>query len=505
MKTQIIQLEPHDDIISTRDKMGWGQAARIVLVWPKRERILARKLDLLLLNRHAVKMGAQLALVTDDPDVRHNARQLAIPVFKNQRLARNPRWRVGKRLPRSIERRRPRPDLSTLRQEIRPTQTAWYNLPNARRGFHAVSIFAALVLLAIMIPAASIRLHPVTHTQELRFPVSARPSASTIELSGDLPAQYINFFVEGHQEISASGNMAVPEKSSFGRVEFTNLTDKVVKIPTGLVVATIPDDGQQAIRFSTTISMDVAEGGTARISIRCLVSGKVGNVRASEIKAIEGPLGLSLSVTNPTPMTGGSEQLVKVPTPQDARRLHDHLYASLQKAAERQLVEGNLVPDGFPIESSLNLVSVLEETYDPSLQEGVFTQPADRLGLTMRMEFKGLYVSNKDLHDMATRILDANLQQGYRPLPVTLELEHISDPIIYEDLTAHWRIEARRTIQAIIEEQQVQELVRGQTPIQAASALQAKLPINGDAHIQLAPQWWPRLPILPFRIEVSTP
>jgi hypothetical protein len=37
MKTQIIQLESHDDIISIRDKMGWSQTSRILLVWPEKK------------------------------------------------------------------------------------------------------------------------------------------------------------------------------------------------------------------------------------------------------------------------------------------------------------------------------------------------------------------------------------------------------------------------------------------------------------------------------------
>lgn len=505
MKTQILQLEPHDDVISTRDKMGWGQAARIVLVWPKKERILVRKLDLLLLSRHALKMGAQLALVTDDPDVRYNARQLAIPVFKNQRLARSPRWRAGKRPARAIERRRPRPDFAALRQEVYPAETAWYNLPVARRSFHAVSIFAALILLSLVIPTASISIQPKTLTQEMRIPVSARSSVRTVNLSGELPAHPHTLFVEGYEEISTSGSLPVPEKSSFGRVEFTNLTDGVVKIPTGMVVSTLPENDQEPIRFSTTVSVNLAAAETALLSVRSLVAGKAGNVPEGEIKAIEGPLGLSLSVTNPSPTVGGSDQVVAAPTLQDARKLHERLFDRLQEAAGRQLNGGDLIGDGFPIGSSLSLVSVIEETYDPPLQDEVFTQPAAKLGLTMRLEFQGLAVSNQDLYDVATRILDANLPPGYLPLHSTLELEHLAVPLLDEESTARWRLEATRTLRAVIEEQQVRELVRGLTPNQAASVLQAQLPLDEEANIQLTPPWWPRLPVLPFRIDVSFP
>ncbi len=505
MKTQILQLEPHDDVISTRDKMGWGQAARIVLVWPKRERILVRKLDLLLLNRHAIKMGAQLALVTDDRDVRYNARQLAIPVFKNQRQARNPRWRAGRRPPRSIERRRPRPDFAVLRKEIYPASTAWYNLPTARRGFHAVSIFAALALLSLVIPAASITLQPQTTSQEIRIPVSANPSTKAVNLSGDLPATPVRIIVEGSEFIAASGSLAVPEKSSFGRVEFTNMTDKVVNIPKGLVVTTLPGEGREPIRFTTTVSVNVPGGETALISVRSLAAGKDGNVQAGEIIAIEGSLGLRLSVTNPTPTSGGSEQVVNAPTLQDAKKLHEVLYARLQQAAERQLYEGDHIRGVFPIDSSLVLVSVLQEIYDPPLQDGIFTHPAEKLGLTMRLEFQGIEVSNQDLRGLANLILDANLPDGYLPIHTTLEIEHLTRPLLDEELTARWRIEARRTLKSVVDERQVQELVRGLTPDQAASTLQAELPVEEEVDIQLAPQWWPRLPILPFRIEVFLP
>ena len=66
MKTQILQLESHDDAISTRDKMGWGQTRRVLLIWPARGRVLTRQLDLILLLRHSLTLGVQLALVMDD-------------------------------------------------------------------------------------------------------------------------------------------------------------------------------------------------------------------------------------------------------------------------------------------------------------------------------------------------------------------------------------------------------------------------------------------------------
>ena len=96
MKTQIIQLEAYDDTVSVRDKMGWGQTSRILLVWPAQGRPLDRRLDLVLLLRHSLALGAQLGLVTQDSQVRLTALELSIPVFKNLRQAQTGRWRVGR-------------------------------------------------------------------------------------------------------------------------------------------------------------------------------------------------------------------------------------------------------------------------------------------------------------------------------------------------------------------------------------------------------------------------
>ena len=93
MKTQILQLEAHDDALSARDKLAWGQTGRIVLVWPARGRVLTRRLDLLLLLRQSQSMGIQLALVVSDPDVRYHARQLGISTFNNLRQAQKARWK----------------------------------------------------------------------------------------------------------------------------------------------------------------------------------------------------------------------------------------------------------------------------------------------------------------------------------------------------------------------------------------------------------------------------
>ena len=83
MKTQIITLESHDDLISVRDRMSWAKTQRILLVWPKYEKVTLRQVDLKVLQRHALSLGAQLGLVTRARRVRQDAEALKIPVFES--------------------------------------------------------------------------------------------------------------------------------------------------------------------------------------------------------------------------------------------------------------------------------------------------------------------------------------------------------------------------------------------------------------------------------------
>ena len=92
MKTQIITLESHDDLISVRDRMSWAKTPRILLVWPKFEKVTLRQVDLKILQRHAASLGAQLGIVSRVRRVRADAQALRIPVFTSTGEAQRVSW-----------------------------------------------------------------------------------------------------------------------------------------------------------------------------------------------------------------------------------------------------------------------------------------------------------------------------------------------------------------------------------------------------------------------------
>jgi hypothetical protein len=132
MKTQIITLESHDDLISVRDRMSWAKTPRILLVWPNYEKVTLRQVDLKVLQRHAASLGAQLGLVSRIRRVRLDADALHIPVFKSTGEAQRVAW--PKPRSRRFKRRPPRKDLREKRDQVMTREGAWRSRPLVRRA-----------------------------------------------------------------------------------------------------------------------------------------------------------------------------------------------------------------------------------------------------------------------------------------------------------------------------------------------------------------------------------
>jgi len=164
MKTQAIQLDSHDDVTSLRDKMSWAKTARILLVYPRRSWILKCSLDLRLLQRHTILLGAQLAIMAPSADIRQSARELGIPIFKTAAIAQRRTWQP-KYTAETPVRRTPRPDLRRMQNEAVPVEGRWRNLIWIRLLFFTLAVLAVLALLVLFFPSATVALAPQTRMQ----------------------------------------------------------------------------------------------------------------------------------------------------------------------------------------------------------------------------------------------------------------------------------------------------------------------------------------------------
>jgi hypothetical protein len=494
MKTQILQLEPHDDVISTRDKMGWSQTSRILLVWPGRGRILTRRLDLELLLRHSRALGGQMALVTRDSQVRFHAKQLGIHVFTSVRQAQNTRWKRPYRRGITSKWKAEQGHHDIPAPPDRSGNAAGLS-PLARLGIFSLGVLALLSIAAVLLPSAEVTLTPETQLQEIGLPVEASTSVDRVNLSGLIPIRRMNVVLEGRDSLSPTGEIQIPEHRSTGRVEFTNLTDREISVPAGTVVST----PGASIRFTTDQAGQVpaGPGKTLSLPVTAMAPGSMANLPAGRIKGIEGPLGLNLVVTNPSATRGGSDHISPAPTPLDRTRLSNRLLATLMESAESE-TQNMLKPSDLLLGLAAAPSQILEETFDPPGD-----QPANQLVLTLRAEFQARIISGEDLEELATAALDANMPPGYSAQPDSLEIEHQTFPTLEDDGSAHWELRAHRSIVAELAESQALAAAMGLSPTQAAQRLQQNLPLESPPRISLVPTWWPRLPFLPFRIHIS--
>src|SRR5262249_40151304 len=95
-KAEYVQLEGADDVTSVRDRLSFLRGQRVLLIWPEEGAILTRKLDLVLIQRDAMRRAIRLALVTHDPQVVRNARELNISTFETIGAAERGRWQRGR-------------------------------------------------------------------------------------------------------------------------------------------------------------------------------------------------------------------------------------------------------------------------------------------------------------------------------------------------------------------------------------------------------------------------
>ncbi len=501
MKAQIVQIDPHDDYHSVRDKMAWAQTRRLVLVWPSRPGVLSRKLDLVLLHRHAHVLGAQLGIVAEDPAVREHAHSLGLPAFGDVRDARR-RWRS--RIPRLAPERRSQPlDRQALRA-LQRKRLARLSLPSARSYFWRVPVLLAglaaiVALLVAVVPVATVRLPTALQPLETEVTLTADPAALVADFAaGTIPARALRVEVQATGYTPVTGQREAPTTAATGRVVFTNLTGVALTIPANTQVRTT--SGSSA-RFTTlrAATLPARIGATIDADVRAIDLGPVGNVSAGQINAIDGPLGLQLAVTNPAATLGGAlaprPAVAAIDQASVRAQLEAQLVAEAHEALAAQLQPGEFLPP-----ETIASRGVLTESYDHALGE-----TADVLGLTLRLSVGGLAIFEDDARAAGAAALAREVPAGYRQVEGPLSFSR-SRETTWRDGRAAFVLRVSGQAEAVIEVNGVRALVAGKPVSEAAEALRERYALAGEPTLLVEPDvlfdLWPRLPWVAQRIVV---
>ncbi len=475
--------------------MNWIQAGRILLVCPASGQVLNRKLDMNLVLRHATSMGAQLALVSDDAQVRFYAQQLEIPLFDNPREAQESQWISNGNKVFSIKDGAQRADLDDLKHSLLTKIPTWLDRPAAKFICLAVSVLALFALGFIILPSAKVIYSPQVEYQSMVFALIANPGISSINYStGSLPTHIQELIIEGQATIAATGSMTIPDKPATGDLLFTNHSDHTISIPAGTIVTTI---GTDPVRFITTSLEDTRVDGSESVVLtaQAVTPGLAGNLVPHELETILEGSDPDLTVTNPTAMTGGTEATVSSPSAQDLSNVRQGLVSKLMQDALVEM-QSTIPRNDILITPTLANLETLTENSFPSVGE-----PGNQLELTLKLRVQAQVISASTLQSFVNPIMDSYTPKGYSPLVDTLEITRMSLPILGDDGKAVLTIQVTRQVQADITVQQAAGLISGRTISQAIRHLSSFLPLAENPTIILNPNWWPRLPFLAMRIE----
>jgi len=503
MKTQILQLETHDDVISILDKIGWTQTERVLIVLPRRRRILTHKLDLLRLKRHSQKRGCQIAFVTNDPLVKALAREVNVPIFHSIQKANQAEWpqetdsRYSPSNPAYLNKKPLAEQIAAL-QAVRSSNSA-RTLPLwVRFGWFTLALLAVLSILGVLAPSATIRLTPPVQQQNLTIPIIATHRVQQSRISGEVPISILRVTVAGAKTIKASGMITLPKDFATGEVTLTNLTDQPIEVPSGTVLRTLDSKPRRYATQETVLLKTDNDEKTATVPIQALEAGSAHNVQPNEIKAVEGFLGLKIAVTNPKPVQGGSNIAASAPSEQDRQTLFRSLQAELIEQAKAKIFS-ELQSGDLLLPDSTIKTEVLRQQYFPEK-----ISPSDSLSLDLEIEVAFGVITRQSLIDFGDQILASSLPAGYQPLSDTFSAACQNPFTQTESGDYTCNLTLFRKVQLRLDPEEIRPLIVGKSIFNASQLLQQTYQLSELPGIEIIPRWFPILPLLPMRIEIFT-
>jgi hypothetical protein len=495
VKTHIIHLEVHDDINSTMDKMSWSKSARILIVLPEKEKMIRTRLEIIQLQRRARKIGAILALVTQDVEITNLAREQGVPIFRFVSQAQKSPWRRGRRSRRAMIR-------SYWQLEKKNRSLALIHRPSIQKLNNGIRLFAfiaailsILALIGFFLPSARIQINRKKELQQLDLRVLASPENSLPSRSGAIPAYLLSVIVESSQQRVSIGTVTIPGEKAKGVVRFSNMTDQMVTIPEGTVVQTL---ATTPVSFRTdqqvVIPPDLNE--YMEVPVTAVEGGEDGNVNAGEIAMIESETGVKIFVTNLMPTSGGTNIAIPAPTQEDYSQLREDLIQELPTLALSEF-QSKISEDMRLISTSLYLDTIESEVQDP--QAG---SPGDMYKMTIRAKYSVWYISNADIDKVSNLAMDATISSDYQVVPDSLSVIPLEEPV-FENGRVTWDLHLAREIVRNYAVETLASNLIGLRPESARQTLMNSLDLEDNPLITIFPRWFPFLPFLSFRIEVN--
>jgi len=509
-KPEFVQIENGEDVSSIKDRLTFIRGQRVLLIWPEEGTALTRKLDLVLIQREAMRRAIRLALVTHDPVVIQHATELNISTFETIGASERGRWKRGRS--KVFTNREQRPASEPQAEDLMPvaSRVRGENLegsPLRRLGFRLGIIAFVIGIVGgvayLVVPGAIVTVTPAEQLVEASVDITADPSLLTNDVDVEnaiIPTRILPLEIEDTASIPTTGVQTLDSVLAIGSVVFINRTANEINIPLATIVST---GTGTPIMFRTTLDiiLPAGEGQEIEAPIEAMPasSGTMGNVEGNFINVVVGTLEGSISVLNRVPTFGGENRTVNVVTESDRELLLGAMRQQLQSRAYVEM-QPQLTATQFIIDESIRIT---EERADATIFSAEVGDVTDTLTLTMRVTVEAIAVDEQ----LGQQIVFARMANQ---IPRGRIIQ--SDTITYQrgaasvnpDGTIIFTMNGSALVTGQINVGQLQERLAGRTRSNALTYLQNEVDLTETSlpTITISPDWFGRLPILPQRITI---
>ena len=484
--------------------MGQARVDRILLVWPRTirrdQQPLSRKLDLVLMHRHASRLGAHLGIVTADDQIVDNAVELGLPVFDSVRDGHLFIWRSRRSLrPGFTPPPSDPPTIERAREQLaaQPSPSA-YGPRHLARGafFTTVGLLAATTLLLLTFPSAEVSLTPTKKRMTLEVLVTANPILTEPDYhNARIPAFTESTIVTDTIELPATGIRKLSTKASQGTVIFTNLSTQTIRIPAGTAVSTSIGT---PVRFVTQqdVTLPANRGMITTAQVQAAIPGPTGNVKRALINRVQGPLNQRVAVTNRQPVTGGETITVPSVTQADRTQAYEALLSQLRLIGYASIA-ANLGPHQFSALETAKLQKVTETNYSHFVGDH-----ADTLTLGMRATVTSSIANYHDVHQTTLHALKNTINTNMFLQEDTITYSISTAIAGKESGMITLGVTARANAIASIDPALIKRAARWKPVLEATQTLYESFPLTRPPTITITPNWLTRTPWLDWRTTV---
>lgn len=359
-------------------------------------------------------------------------------------------------------------------------------------------IAAALLVLAVVVPAATVVVAPATRTLgPLEFQLGTVPT-------GDIPRRVLSETLVTKVQGAATGSREELVKAQ-GIVVLSNRQTQSRRITKGTIFRT-SDSIQFASTEDKTLPASAIFGpvsltiGTVDVPVEAVVAGKAGNVAAGRITS--GPAPNDYLVNNPQPSAGGDAKQIPIVQRQDytAATANARVTPAVNARAQARLAElRSRPPDGMEvIARPYTTVTSITPEGDIVGKEG---EQFKIFELTVSFVFTAYAVPAEEPCKTGEGRLRAAVDQGFSLADPSVQCAArlLDDPTNTGVIA--WSVRVSGSQLANVSADAIRRALAG-------SALEDVGPVLERSGVELRqirrePSWWPRMPLLDGRIAVT--